>query len=157
MHSLGITSEHFELKIHVSSIKAKILEQTTDHREYIEPTLRDCIKLTDSRYEPMIMDWMNVHQTFVEARHHDGRNEEVQRASKTLQSLRNLFDRIQAKTSKARDLLGVGLATGSATGSATQEGRRRRQSKSSSSSSGSSYIVNQVGAKSRRKRKRAKH
>ena len=108
MNALGITSEHFELKIHVSSIKAKILEQTSDHCQYIEPTMRDCIQLTETRYVPMLREWMNVHTSYLQVMQHDNRNDKVRVAATMLQRLENTCNGILQRTKKAKELLVAG-------------------------------------------------
>ena len=102
MNALGITSEGFELKIHVSSIKAKILEQTSDHRQYIEPTLIDCIRLTDTRYMPLMNEWIKVHETYIKLMRNDYTDKNVRVAFETLQTLNSIRNQILQRTENAK-------------------------------------------------------
>ena len=106
MQALGITSEHFELKIRVSSIKAKIMEQTTDHRQYIEPTMRDAIVLTETRYTPMLQEWMQVFHSYIQELD-DQRTPAALRAIQQLQELEQIHLLVKDRTLKCKELLNV--------------------------------------------------
>jgi hypothetical protein len=127
MNVLGIASEQFELKIHVSSIKAKIMEQTFDHRQYIEPTLIDCIRLTDTRYVPMLHEWIASHQSYLKVMNNDFRNGAVRTAAKMLKVLETTCNQVVQRTKKAKDLL-------------CRDGNKKRKDLMTKSKSGS-FIV----------------
>ena len=129
MHCLGITSGKFELKIRVSSIKAKIMEQTANHRQYMEPTLRDCITLTNTRYMPLLLECIQVLQTFVRLAMNKEYKEKVQKALESLRELERLRDLVHGRTIKATELLGVGRAPEENDEGAEGGARRRKEKK----------------------------